>query len=103
MKREFKAEDEALSTAQHENLVMLQGDVYNFRVVMLELLTGKKPVELFKAKMARELVAWVQQMRNAGKQEEIFDPLLRAKALKKRCCKCLMWLACVSTRTLSRG
>ncbi|KAL9350514.1 hypothetical protein Peur_057769 [Populus x canadensis] len=57
----------------------LRGDIYSFGVVMLELLTGKRPVEVSKPKMSRELVGWVQQMRNEGKQNEVFDPLLRGK------------------------
>ncbi|KAM7260425.1 hypothetical protein ACFE04_016166 [Oxalis oulophora] len=56
-----------------------RGDVYSFGVVMLELLSGKRPMEIFKAKMSRELVGWVQQMRSEGKQGEIFDPVLRGK------------------------
>ncbi|KAF2323694.1 hypothetical protein GH714_036630 [Hevea brasiliensis] len=59
MEREFKAEVEALSTAQHENLVSLQ--------------------EVFKPKMSRELVGWVQQMRREGKQDQVFDPFLKGK------------------------
>ncbi|CAN1342361.1 Receptor-like protein 3 [Linum perenne] len=55
------------------------GDVYSFGVVMLELLSGKRPVEVFKPKMSRELVAWVYQMRSEGKQEQVFDPILRDK------------------------
>ncbi|PON78260.1 Serine/threonine protein kinase [Trema orientale] len=57
----------------------LRGDMYSFGVVMLELLTGKRPVEVFKPRMSRELVGWVQQMRNEEKQDQVFDPLLRGK------------------------
>ncbi|XP_015901306.3 tyrosine-sulfated glycopeptide receptor 1 [Ziziphus jujuba] len=61
----------------------LRGDMYSFGVVMLELLTGKRPVEVFKPKMSRELVGWVQQMRREGKQEEVFHPLLRGKGFEE--------------------
>ncbi|KAB5564059.1 hypothetical protein DKX38_004113 [Salix brachista] len=57
----------------------LRGDIYSFGVVMFELLTGKRPMEVFNPKMSRELVGWVQQMRNEGKQNEVFDPLLTGK------------------------
>ncbi|CAN1815955.1 Tyrosine-sulfated glycopeptide receptor 1 [Linum perenne] len=60
-------------------IATLRGDVYSFGVVMLELLSGKRPVEVFKPKMSRELVAWVYQMRSEGKQEQVFDPILRDK------------------------
>lgn len=146
MEREFKAEVEVLSTAQHENLVSmhqicephivhrdikssnillddkfeahvadfglsrlilpyhthvttelvgtlgyippeygqawvatLRGDVYSFGVVMLELLTGKRPVDMSRPKTSRELVSWVQRLRSEGKQDEVFDPLLKGK------------------------
>lgn len=61
----------------------LRGDMYSFGVVMLELLTGKRPVEVFKPKMSRELVGWVHQMRSEGKQEQVFDPLLRGKGFEE--------------------
>ncbi|PSS18165.1 Tyrosine-sulfated glycopeptide receptor like [Actinidia chinensis var. chinensis] len=64
-------------------IATLRGDMYSFGVVMLELLTGKRPMELFKPKMSRELVVWVQQMRNEGKQDEVFDPLLRGKGFEE--------------------
>lgn len=61
----------------------LRGDVYSFGVVMLELLTGRRPVDICKPKMSRELVGWVQQMRSEGKQDEVFDPLLRGKGFEE--------------------
>ncbi|KAG5044539.1 hypothetical protein JHK87_008454 [Glycine soja] len=61
----------------------LRGDVYSFGVVMLELLSGRRPVDVSKPKMSRELVAWVQQMRSEGKQDQVFDPLLRGKGFEE--------------------
>ncbi|XP_037493569.1 tyrosine-sulfated glycopeptide receptor 1 [Jatropha curcas] len=74
----------------------LRGDMYSFGVVMLELLTGKRPVEVFKPKMSRELVGWVLQMRSEGKQDQIFDPILKGKGFDDEmlqvldvACKCV--------------
>uniref|UniRef100_A0A0V0GTB9 Putative ovule protein n=2 Tax=Solanum TaxID=4107 RepID=A0A0V0GTB9_SOLCH len=50
---------------------------------MLELLAGRRPVDMSKPKMSRELVVWVHLMRNEGKQEEIFDPILRDKGFEE--------------------
>ncbi|WCJ39263.1 Leucine-rich receptor-like protein kinase family protein [Euphorbia peplus] len=81
----------------------LRGDIYSFGVVMLELLTGKRPVEVFKSKMARELISWVQQMRNEGKQDEVFDPHLRGKGFDDEMLKVLdMACMCVNKNPLKR-
>ncbi|KAF0931778.1 hypothetical protein E2562_005760 [Oryza meyeriana var. granulata] len=62
MEREFKAEVETLSKAQHPNLVLLQ-----------ELLTGKRPVDMCKPKGARELVSWVLHMKEENREAEVLD------------------------------
>lgn len=57
----------------------LRGDVYSLGVVLLELLTRRRPIEVCKTMISSDLVTWVHQMRSEGKQEEVFDPLLRGK------------------------
>lgn len=75
-------------------IATLRGDMYSFGVVMLELLTGKRPVEIFKPKMSRELVVWVQQLRSEDRQEEIFDPVLKDKGFEEEMLQVLD-LACM--------
>ncbi|XP_024972808.1 tyrosine-sulfated glycopeptide receptor 1-like [Cynara cardunculus var. scolymus] len=74
----------------------LRGDIYSFGVVMLELLTGKRPMEvvLVRPRMSGELVVWVQQLMREGKQVEVFDPLLRGKGFEQEMLQ-VLGLACM--------
>ncbi|XP_047341047.1 tyrosine-sulfated glycopeptide receptor 1-like [Impatiens glandulifera] len=84
-------------------IATLRGDMYSFGVVMLELLTGKRPVEVFKPKTSRELVSWVLQMKKAGKSEEIFDSLLRGKGFEEEMIQVLeMACMCINQNPLKR-
>lgn len=81
----------------------LRGDIYSFGVVMLELLTGRRPVDVCKPKMSRELVAWVQQMRSEGKQDEVFDPRLKGKGFEEEMLQVLdVACLCVNQNPLKR-
>ncbi|KAF7065109.1 hypothetical protein CFC21_071272 [Triticum aestivum] len=52
-----------------------KGDVYSYGVVLLELLTGKKPIDPTEFG-DNNLVGWVKQMLKDNKGGEIFDPTL---------------------------
>ncbi|KAL6888498.1 hypothetical protein ACP4OV_009524 [Aristida adscensionis] len=52
----------------------LRGDMYSFGVVLLELLTGRRPVPVLTT--SKELVPWVLEMRAGGRQIEVLDPTL---------------------------
>ncbi|KAI5069179.1 hypothetical protein GOP47_0015480 [Adiantum capillus-veneris] len=56
-----------------------RGDIYSFGVVLLELLTRRRPVDICKGKGAGDLVPWVLQWQSIGRAEEIFDTSLLNK------------------------
>lgn len=73
-----------------------KGDVYSFGVVLLELLTSRRPVDVCKGKGCRDLVSWVLQLKAENKEEQIIDPAIWSKDLKKQfvevlgvACKCI--------------
>lgn len=84
-------------------IATFRGDMYSFGVVMLELLTGKRPVEIFRPKVSRDLVVWVQQLRSEDRQEEIFDPVLRGKGFEEEMLQVLdMACMCVNRNPFKR-
>ncbi|WVZ77887.1 hypothetical protein U9M48_025688 [Paspalum notatum var. saurae] len=58
----------------HGWVATLRGDIYSFGVVLLELLTGMRPVPVLSE--SKELVPWVLEMRSQGRQIEVLDPAL---------------------------
>ncbi|CAN6237163.1 unnamed protein product [Urochloa humidicola] len=65
----------------------LRGDMYSFGVVLLELLTGQRPVPI--SCKSKELVQWVHEMRSEGKQIEVLDPALQGTGYEEQMLKML--------------
>ncbi|KAM3213519.1 hypothetical protein ACQJBY_066105 [Aegilops geniculata] len=71
----------------HAWVATLRGDIYSFGVVLLELLTGKRPVEVLSK--SKELVQWVREMTSQGKHTEVLDPALREQGHEEQMLKVL--------------
>ncbi|KAH7427713.1 hypothetical protein KP509_10G056500 [Ceratopteris richardii] len=80
-----------------------RGDIYSFGVVLLELLTRRRPVDICKGRAAGDLVAWVLQHRSIGRSEEIFDSSLLNKGYDEQMMQVLdVACPCVSPEPIKR-
>ncbi|KAM0856595.1 hypothetical protein ACQ4PT_048997 [Festuca glaucescens] len=70
-----------------EWVATLRGDMYSFGVVLLELLTGMRPVPILCT--SKELVPWVLEMRSQGKQVDVLDPALQGEGCEEQMVKVL--------------
>lgn len=86
----------------HGCVATLRGDIYSFGVVMLELLTGKRAVEVLPNRSV-ELVQWVRELKSVGREAEVFDPFLRGKGYDREMLKILdVACLCVDYNPINR-
>eukprot|EP00249_Psilotum_nudum_P004273 c17811_g1_i1 orf=553-1605(+) len=69
-------------------------DVYSFGILLLELVSGKKPIEKVGPGTKRTIVEWAAPFVSSGKVEELVDPKLKGRYEEEE----LSHVLCVATK-----
>ncbi|GKA04283.1 probable serine/threonine-protein kinase PBL21 [Tanacetum coccineum] len=69
-----------VSTVQSKPTLNLPSDIYSFGVVLLELITGRKAIDVNKERGEQNLVAWARPLlKDRKKFVQLVDPLLQGR------------------------
>ncbi|KAL2540425.1 Protein kinase superfamily protein [Abeliophyllum distichum] len=84
--------------------LLVKSDVYSYGVVLLELLTGRKPVDMSQPSGQENLVTWARPiLRDKDRLEELADPRLDGKYPKEDFIRvCTIAAACVAPEASQR-
>ncbi|KAK7269599.1 hypothetical protein RIF29_22332 [Crotalaria pallida] len=84
--------------------LLVKSDVYSYGVVLLELLTGRKPVDMSQPNGQENLVTWARPiLRDKDRLEELADPRLGGRYPKEDFVRvCTIAAACVAPEASQR-
>lgn len=84
--------------------LLVKSDVYSYGVVLLELLTGRKPVDMSQPSGQENLVTWARPiLRDKDRLEELADPRLGGKYPREDFVRvCTIAAACVAPEASQR-
>ncbi|XP_078435708.1 protein kinase superfamily protein isoform X2 [Wolffia australiana] len=84
--------------------LLVKSDVYSYGVVLLELLTGRKPVDMSQPSGEENLVTWARPiLRDKDRVEELADPKLEGKYPTEDFLRvCTIAAACVASEASQR-
>ncbi|KAK1399842.1 Concanavalin A-like lectin/glucanase domain, Serine/threonine-protein kinase, SIK1/2 [Heracleum sosnowskyi] len=78
-------------------------DVYSFGILLLEIFTGRKPIEKLPGGVKRTITEWVEPLITKGKFKDIIDPKLRGNFDENQLKQCINVAAlCVQSEPENR-
>ncbi|KMZ76287.1 Receptor kinase [Zostera marina] len=79
----------------HSSMATLKGDIYSFGVVLLELVTGRRPIDVCQPRGHRELIPRVLQMNKENRVNEVLDVQICSNKQNQKQMERVLQIACL--------